>query len=188
MKKKFLIVFLICCMMFGVASPAFAHEYPQLPSVPVTAERPYYIVCDPFDMGADQVCCYTFSSSDMVRNSETGKVSLNYSGAFGYYVLVESTSGYSWQRYADITNRNFYLYNDSVILEKNFIIYNDDGTIFPPVPPLLTLVAELVETQGQILQAEVVGAMMTLLPFGISCLALLITLPLLLKVLRRFLD
>ena len=84
---------------------------------------------------------------------------------------------------AAIGNKVYYFSNP---VEGNSLIYDTDGLVFFSPPLLLDL--GILEVKMSPLLNQAVGMIQTLLPYGISCLALLISLPLLLKVLRRFLG
>lgn len=205
MKKKILIVFLICCMLLGVASPAMAAEtvtkfdvstldYADIPFPDDRHAYDYFVVyANPLtDETLDNCSVYCLSTNQELVGYENNFLRGS-SAAHSRYHLVytipddNSSPYYSW--YWEYTgNSNVFLGHGNTLLYSSYTIYDALGDVyFPPVPPLLTLVVELVEAQGQILLQKVVGTIQILLPYGISCLALLISLPLLLKVLRRFL-
>jgi len=75
--------------------------------------------------------------------------------------------------------------HDVIAWSSPIKIYGTDE-VFPPAPPLVNLTEELIQMTPGALDLD--GKMKILVPFGISCLALLISLPLLLKVSRRFLG
>lgn len=231
MKKKILIVFLICCMLFGVASPAMAADF--YPDPPIDDSNGYFysdIVMFPSGSnysGSDYLCFYMFyqdmyldympDKSLYVELNNDGDViavyfplptnitvdnisSVNVNNGFRLrYWNEESSKWSSLSSYALTT----YSYVDGYLRVDKFhpsidtLVFNEyisDSSIkiygtdenFPPAPPLVNLTEELIQKTPEALDLD--GKLKILVPFGISCLALLISLPLLLKVLRRFLG
>lgn len=221
MKKKILLVFLICCMLLGVASPAMAAEVIEKPSdIPLPT---YADVLNAYD--SEDYENLPFTDYDYIVYY------LDYENAWYCKVLFENSS-------------NFYLYDDSRFLVSDYtdpwdlltiLKYNNgvwsyygvstlgtgsitiDGVLYgnmnitssasvaystktiyyfgsdevfmqAPLPDPGELVVELTKNQVKILALDLDGNLKILVPFGISCLVLLISLLLLLKVLRRFLG
>ena len=75
--------------------------------------------------------------------------------------------------------------NSSILVSYKENPTDSDWAVFRVAPPLVDLTEELIQMIPVALDLD--GKLKILVPFGISCLALLISLPLLLKVLRRFL-
>lgn len=249
MKKKILIVFLICCMLFGVASPAFALSGVLPP--PDNPDYDSYIIVRYFKSSESNyyLRCFAYDSSvwnfyiDESAYTEDGLIhlrwySIPFSDAsvsvsplyvsnpilYSNYDSSSSNNGWgSWRisenRYgkdvslANWDSSNYYLrgnysfayISDFISHDCDFISTNDiyigslvesvtgslvfQGlSVFPPAPPdpMVTLAEQMMEMTPEALDLD--GKLKILVPFGISCLALLISLPLLLKVLRRFLG
>lgn len=226
MKKKILIVFLICCMLFGVASPAMAADfYPEPPSSSKTY-RLYFII--PSGSNIDDSLTYPYlciqvSSDDPIPDksfylnlNDNGDVDTIYFpipdpvSAFKINIYEWNSSDSAWYSYKSVSVTNNFDTNPDIIdgyfkysltdrfpnnvlsfdsYTSNFNsplkIYGTDEN-FPPAPPLVNLTEELIQMTPGALDLD--GKMMILAPFGISCLALLISLPLLSNLLRRFLN
>lgn len=249
MKKKILIVFLICCMFFGVASPAMAANdyqyytglydghYVWLGETSTSVMQHYPSIVYAKDVGGllgfqVQLTCpasdvsspvkfdsfYSNSSSDISLYIDiTGFESVNFNHRFTYYYPYNNDKGFA-QGVTSLGSFSKVSVDDKTYLRCVLPDISSNSPGFSPIYTLstsdLTFIGscssvyvwdngstnqilgelppqmmELGITQIQVTTGQqVVGMIQTLLPYGISCLALLITLPLLLKVLRRFLG
>lgn len=210
MKKKLLIVFLICCMFFGVASPAFAMT---LPSV-VTDDCPSplaawdnYLIINVYS-GSDNPPRHAFvydncnlflgnQKSDSYKTTYIYPVDLNTFSSVKLYQYDYSSSEWNYSR--DFTlEEGDYLVSIHAARETlgycSPFYYGDDvndssnWSVFTP-PPLTLEQVTVAQMKGaqQILQV-LDGNLRILVPFGVGLLALLTVLVLLSKVLRRFLG
>ena len=216
MKKKILIVFLICCMLFGVASPAMAADVPPIPEEWIENGYSYFV----FNFHSPSAIVYYGTSLDpyLIYYEEGTKT---YCGAGflcddesdlqGYYAFVSYVpSSQSWQAlyFKDLSTKSVVsgqvsVYGASSSTSSNpdpaplftpgilYVGYSEypsdsDWSVFRVAPPLVDLTEELIQMTPEALDLD--GKMKILVLFGIGCLALLLSLPLLLKVLRRFLG
>lgn len=238
MKKKVLIVFLICCMLLGVASPAFASEVdiysfstPGLSSDGSVLNHYPNIFVSKSNPGIGMMVQLIDRSSPIndplhfpvyYDNTQENVLSIyvdvtghvdSYSsyGSLFYYDVYMSNGkvrGASVSADTDVVtvgNSSFFRLNFNTSNEYVSLVSTLDSSelrsvlgscyvwdngpteiILGELPPqMMDLGVTMVEVPvGQ----QAVGMMKTLLPYGISCLALLISLLLLLKVLRRFLG
>jgi len=229
MKKKILVVFLVCCMLLGVPSVAMAADIPAFESDfdyfilegnfphPNNSSWEYpdhtYLAVEfsdyskesssgliPFlhidDNGDISSICILNDRGQAVRVSVTAYTYYNSSWHGDFYSYSNSTSSGDFfvslkfaspfavssilDTYSTVPLYSGH-YNSSDDILENFVV-------FPQAPPdpMVTLAEQMMEKTPEALDLD--GKMMILVPFGISCLALLISLPLLLKVLRRFLG
>ena len=224
MKKKILIVFLICCMLLGVPSAAMAAGVPS----PNDDWEHYLIFANNSSIPFSSHCedCASAEYAALVyycvdkdyENLEPIYFSLDENGAItSIYLPQYSDPSYSFSfrwffYYSTDTYTGWGLHTtstgssstssvdgylirsfDNPILissifdssNSDFLIYGTDEN-FPPAPPLVNLTEELIQKTPEALDLD--GKLKILVPFGISCLALLISLLLLLRVLRRFLG
>lgn len=238
--KKYLSIFLIFFLLFGVSVPAFAAtDTPVSPSLDSLGYDSFIVLdaynYDPFTMesAVPSYVCIAYDSSiwqafhvpDTVSMA-VRFVSYSESPTPIYYSNVIKTSydsstgdnGWTFEEinYSEYTingntvyGRQFSYslhsldYYDSVtgelthnpILLSNLDIYNGswsnttgaditDEVFFSPIPPLV------VETEKALtlFQNQTIQTVLTLALCGVGCLALLISLPILRKVLLRFLN
>lgn len=189
--KKYLSIFLVCFLLFSFASPAFASNYPDLPSY---VSGDYYVIGqNPINLktylvfwNPNDPITYYQKSNELIFNGDdpdNGRYSIS------VYTLLTGDDGNYWGDAYGITvggaigNKSVYI---NPIYEGNVLIYNQDGTVFFSPPQLLQV--GLLEVEMTPLVEQVAGTMMTLIPYGVLCLALLVSLPLLLKVFRKFLP
>ena len=201
-------------MLLGVASPAMAFSPSPREDwnsyVIVDGSVPYYV-----SSYSHSYFCYASSSLDSSNFyfdfSDEGDLnsiyvarpsvpSVNYSL---YLYVLGSDGNYSWIQVSTVTarsnssdsfillnaseNLHTLLFNSIVSSSHPVYLYGSDEVFFPAPPdPMVTLAEQMMEKTPEALDLD--GKMKILVPFGISCLALLISLPLLLKVLRRFLG
>lgn len=231
MKKKFLILFLICCMMFFIASPVFAADLPDPDSswdkyIIVHAQHPDFPDSDFFAIQVKTASSdlsnyrFNFLFNDLneiigiylTRTTNDNAQQLNYFvysyidgswvkersgthgvstldsrasiGAFGSSTPLSSAlSAYDVNSSSPVYVMNYVFNSDT---GKYEVIYTDSVFPLAPPDPMVTLAEQMMEKTPEALDLD--GKLKILVPFGISCLALLISLPLLLKVLRRFLG
>lgn len=189
MKKKILIVFLICCMFLGVASPALAAD--SLPPLPTLRDGGYIIGSN--RISGDTV--FLTWDSFITVYYDTDDLTLTFNGDDPnngrYYISIYTLSddGLNWGNASSITvggsigNKTYSFINP---VDGNVLIKDQNGLVFFSAPLLLNL--GIMEVKMSPLANQVVGMIQTLLPYGISCLALLISLPLLSNLLRKFLN
>lgn len=189
MKKKILVVFLICCMFLGVASPAFAAD--SLPPLPSLRDGGYIIGTE--RLSGDLVFLTWDSFIKVYYDTDGGVLVFNgddpNNGRYTVSTRTLSDDGSEWANASSfklggsIGDKTYYFTNP---VDGNVLIKDQNGLVFFSAPLLLNL--GIMEVKMSPLANQVVGMIQTLLPYGISCLALLISLPLLSKVLRRFLN
>lgn len=215
MKKKLLVVFLICCMMFGVASPAFAlgetwyddaqtyiqiDENSRLVQVHMQSvyNGPFYIV----DHGdsLEFVIPNITLALNFVAHSD-GTYTLN-----GLNGFEDVENKYGFNKVQSLTlSYPFSIGGVAFNSKADFIqkcqgsqgVYSlpadatggadDAGDSFFQ-DPLLETVKNLQKGTTMIPESLRDSYLVYLVPLGISCLALLISLPVLSKVLRKFLG
>lgn len=239
MKKKILILFLICCMMFSIASPAMAAEETFPSFTPSNEGVDYYIfkgthttsldeypnheyvAVETFDYGRtydfDYVHYIAFENGEFSRfiftnpdgstsgrsryilyiyDGNSWKVAISGSGSPSGF--TDNGTNINHQYFVSSSNVTFdYLCDSSEAIYYAYRTPNLNGydnyydltsTVFRQAPPdpMVILAEQMMKKTPEAL--DLPGKMMTLAPFGISCLALLISLPILSKVLRRFLN
>lgn len=114
-----------------------------------------------------------FSAKDYYYNDTTGQWATNSTTTdqYNHFALHNETQG-------------------SVMYESMYTIYNEDGTIFFQQPPaeLYQIIQEVTKGEMSVTEKIIQGQMKTIVLCGIGCLALLISLVLLVRTLRRYLQ
>lgn len=204
MKKFFIfsLVLMLCLTTFVV--PSFATEYPDFP-------RTYYkyaidiVWTDKDNSGNDIVrltsvgvddetllddIIVTYSGLNNSQNKHEIKITRE--GYFTYKLFNYKLVGDSWSMLSNSVEAvsSFYMINSDDVVYSSVDILDTDGNLFFGVPPatleaqIMAMVAETIPD----LQTDLMTKITTIVPYGIGCLALLISLVLLVKVLRRYLP
>ena len=146
---------------------------------------PYYHDIFVFEPGSVSV---SYSSGKLLFSSTNQSSSLYHgrksNGSWSFYLLPSSPVS-KGEQIASLTCTS------SQMFESTVDIYNSNGDLFfqaPPVPELGEVVADLTAVQGETLVATTGGVMKTLTLCGVGCLALVVSLVVLKKVLFRFLP
>lgn len=123
-----------------------------------------------------------FTNDNVLYKSTTGAPA----GRCSYLLEYKYLKTENCYRYSDSSNMNemiFYTKDDLLLSNVDFIY---DNKVFFQKP--LTLLEQLLNPVQEQVGEKVVGDMGTLMVCGVACLALLISLPVLLKTLHKFLN
>lgn len=191
--KKWLIPLFAFVLVLGSSLTCFASEvsYPAFP--PEDAQyKTYYIIYK----DGSSIYSYATNTSDIYYNSQYDEI---YHNAVKGSIWIEkyqvTKDGKSWSKTSATTTnsseKNIVLYNaSSNLLYTNFNIKDEStGKVFfqSGRVTLAEKILQVGETEILVKMPEVLGTMKILTLCGVGCLALLISSPVLLKVLHRFL-
>lgn len=206
MKKYFSLFCLTLLVAVCLIVPASAADYDSTASVMNRLSSWCSSKGYPFSSDWDYVYCGPYYYDIFVF--EPGSVSVSHSsGQLQFFSTNQSSSLYHGRK--SNGSWSFYLLPSSPVskgeqiasltctssqmFESTVDIYDSNGDLFfqvppVPVPELGEVVADLTAVQGETLAATTGGVMKTLTLCGVGCLALVVSLPVLKKVLFRFLP
>lgn len=194
-----LLLSLIFAVSGGVVS-AHAMDYPtNLPDLP-TVTNGHYVVLS--DNGVTTLVTLQFSNESDISTIELKHV--RDGGAYSFFAkgnaranVYTLTSNNTWNHNAEYNTTKmsdgvYVIYRSEIeyIYSTHDILDFDTGDVVFPLPPapLYQIVGEIAEETTVKEAVNLVKVMMVLTITAVSCLALLISLPLLKKVLSRFLH
>lgn len=217
MKKSFIFIFTFILCFISVVSPCFASTVPSYDSVLDDFEgkvidhvtysytnqfgTTYYLAVleDIQGLTTNGTATYKFARNNNSGDTYDIKIELlsNDTSAgrqFNYSIYSYAKDSTDWNRmtYGEAKYELYLNFSTGYdLLESTRDIYYKDGSIFFQVPPAGTLaeaIMEVVKAEIPATQNNLMKTMSTVVLCGVGCLALLISLVLLVKVLRRYLP
>ena len=208
--KKYIVVALaVLSVIFSSCVSAFAlsDEYSKIDEFKADFIKQCLSNDDTFKEYSKQSNYYFVSCSTGGFNGERLFISVNFfddnkfvadkslAGAGKYFFTLKSFISYEYSYskstylIIDKSSESDYIYTygfEDIIYSTVDIISSDDGSVFFQRP--LTLLEQLLNPVQEQVGEKVVGDMAILTVCGVACLALLISLPVLLKVFHKFLN